>query len=107
MPNAVYNPEHSIHATLWAAKTYKFPIENVIFEFIESEEVNDTPHLQNIVDSYQRMGFCTAIDDFGEGFAELSMFCDLKTYLIKIDMALLRDIDKDPRRQSILRAMLK
>ena len=51
-------------------------------------------HLQNIVDNYRRMGFCTAIDDFGAGFAGLSMFCDLKTDLIKIDMALLRDIDK-------------
>jgi len=106
MPNAVYDPEHCIRATLWAAETYKFPIENIIFEFIETEEVHDMAHLQNIVDSYRRMGFCTAIEGFCAGFAGLSMFCDLKTDLIKIDMALLRNIDKDSRRQSIVRAML-
>ena len=46
MPNAVYDPEHCIRATLWAAKTHKFPIEKIIFEFVETEEVRNTAHLQ-------------------------------------------------------------
>ncbi|MDG1407768.1 MAG: EAL domain-containing protein [Octadecabacter sp.] len=106
MPNAVYDPEHCIRATLWAAKTYNFPIENIIFEFIETEEIHDNTHLQNIVGSYKRMGFRTAIDDFGAGYAGLSGFCDLATDFIKIDMALLRNIDTDPRRQSVVKAIL-
>lgn len=106
MPNAVYDPNHCIRATLWAAETYKFPIERIIFEFVESEEIHDMAHLQNIVDSYRSMGFSTGIDDFGAGYSGLSALCEIKTDLIKIDMALLRNIDTDPRRQSIVRAMI-
>lgn len=106
MPNAVYEPEHCIRATLWAARTHRFPIEKIIFEFVESEEIRDTLHLQNIVNSYNRMGFSTAIDDFGAGYAGLSALCDLKSNLVKVDMALLRNIDADPRRQTIVKSMI-
>ena len=52
------------------------------------------------------MGFSTAIDDFGSGYSGLTAFCDLKTDLIKIDMALLHNIDTDPRRQCIVKALI-
>jgi EAL domain-containing protein (putative c-di-GMP-specific phosphodiesterase class I) len=38
-----------------------------MFEFTENEEMSDTGHVENIVNSYREMGFTTAIDDFGAG----------------------------------------
>jgi len=103
MPNAVYRPELCIRTTLDAAERYHFPIERIIFEFTEAEAVVDITHLRSIVEHYRVQGFKTAIDDFGAGFAGLNLLAEIKTDLVKLDMALLRDIDTDPRRQIIVK----
>jgi len=102
MPNAVYRPELCIRTTLDAAERYGFPVERIIFEFTESEEVIDIAHLRGIVEHYQLQGFKTAIDDFGAGFAGLNLLAQVPTDLVKLDMALLRNIDKHKRRQTIV-----
>lgn len=102
MPNAVYRPELCIRTTLDAAERYGFPIERIIFEFTEAEEVVDIAHLRGIVEHYKLQGFKTAIDDFGAGFAGLNLLAEVQTDLVKLDMALLRDIDKNKRRQTIV-----
>lgn len=103
MPNAVYRPELCIRTTLDAAERYGFPVERIIFEFTEAEEVVDIAHLRGIVEHYKLQGFKTAIDDFGAGFAGLNLLAEVQTDLVKLDMALLRDIDKDKRRQTIVK----
>lgn len=106
LPNAVYEPRHCIQSTLKAAKDNNFPIEKIMFEITESEEVVDRQHLTNIFESYQAQGFTTAMDDFGAGYAGLSMLASLVPdlpYLLKIDMELVRDVDKIPDKQIIAR----
>ena len=106
MPNAVYRPELCIRATLEAADTYKFPVEQIIFEITEGEKIDDVPHLQAIIRHYQERGFKTALDDFGAGYAGLNLLADLQTDLIKLDMALIRDIDKVKSRRAIVRGIV-
>ncbi len=105
MPNAVYRPELCIRATLAAAEKYHFPIEQIIFEITESEKVDDLAHLRNIVDHYRQRGFKTAIDDFGAGYAGLNLLAEIQTDIMKLDMALLRDIDKRRSSQIIVRGI--
>lgn len=107
MPNAVYRPELCIRATLEAAERYGFPIERIIFEVTESEEVPDVPHVRSILQHYRARGFTVAIDDFGAGFAGLGLLAELPTDMVKLDMGLVRGIDADPVRQAIVRGMLQ
>jgi len=107
MPNAVYQPELCIRTTLAAAETYNFPVEKIIFEFTEGEKVEDHAHVRGIVEYYQKCGFKTAIDDFGAGYAGLNFLADMRTDLIKLDMALIRSIDRDKTRQSIVRGIVQ
>jgi len=107
MPNAVYRPELCIRTTLNAAATYGFPIERINFEFTESEQVTDTDHLKSIVDDYSERGFKTAIDDFGAGFAGLNLLCEIQTDMLKLDMQMIRGIDKDPVRQAVVRGVVQ
>ncbi|MFP5408454.1 MAG: EAL domain-containing protein [Gammaproteobacteria bacterium] len=107
MPNAVYRPELCIRTTLEAANTYGFPIERMIFEITEAEKVEDHEHLRDIVTHYQQRGFLTAIDDFGAGYSGLNLLAELQTDLIKLDMALIRDIDKHTGRQAITRGIMQ
>lgn len=107
MPNAVYRPELCIRTTLEAAEIYGFPVDRIIFEITEGEQVKDHAHLLEIVRYYQSQGFKTAIDDFGAGYSGLNLLAEIQTDIIKLDMALIRHIDQDRNRQAIVKAILQ
>ena len=73
MPNAIYQPERCIRTTLAAADTHGFPIQRIIFETVEGELIEDAKWLAEVLRAYQAIGFLTAIDDFGAGFAGLNL----------------------------------
>ena len=102
LPNAVYRPEACIRSTFAAAKEHRFPIEQIIFEVTEGEQIMDRPHLVNIFQEYRRFGFHTAIDDFGAGYAGLNLLADFQPDIIKIDMELVRGIDTNVAKQAIV-----
>jgi len=106
MPNAVYQAETCIRATLEAARRYDFPLERIIFEVTEQEQVLDLDHLISILRAYRKQGFRTAIDDFGAGYAGLNLLADFQPDLIKLDMELVRGIDQDSVRQVLVDGVL-
>lgn len=106
LPNAVYEPATCIRATLAAAKRYRFPIERIIFELTESEEPADKAHLLGIMEDYSKRGFTTAIDDFGAGYSGLTLLADFQPNLVKLDMALIRNIHVDDVRQTIVAGII-
>lgn len=106
LPNAVYQPAACIQSTFAAAREYGFPIENIIFEVTEGEQVADRAHLVNIFREYHRFGFCTAIDDFGAGYAGLGLLAEYQPDIIKLDMGLVRDIDTSQPKQAIVRGVM-
>jgi EAL domain-containing protein (putative c-di-GMP-specific phosphodiesterase class I) len=107
MPNAVYKPETCIRATLEAAERYTFPLDRIIFEVTEQEQVLDIDHLTGILRAYRKQGFKTAIDDFGAGYAGLNLLADFQPDLIKLDMGLIRGIDQDHVRQVLVEGTVK
>lgn len=106
LPNAIYKPERCIRTTLNAAKKYNFPAEQIMFEFTEVEKIEDSNFVKSIVEYYNKLGFKTAIDDFGSGYAGLGLLADFQTDIVKLDMELIRNIDKDHARQSIVKNCL-
>jgi EAL domain-containing protein (putative c-di-GMP-specific phosphodiesterase class I) len=104
MPNAVYEPSRCLRATLEAALRTGFPVERIIFETTEDERVDDA-YLKQIFATYRAQGFKTAIDDFGAGYAGLNLLADFQPDIVKIDMALIRGIDRDRARQTIVGAL--
>ncbi|MGY6565986.1 MAG: EAL domain-containing protein [Halomonadaceae bacterium] len=106
LPNAVYEPQACIQATLAISQQVGWPTERLVFEVTESEKVQDQEHLRNIIEAYRSMGFTTALDDFGNGFANLDLLTILHPDRLKIDRALVMGCDDDVRRQAILRALV-
>ena len=102
LPNAVYEPSACIGATLEAAERVNFPTSNILFEFCENEAL-DTDHLLHILQSYDTMGFKTAIDDFGAGYAGLNLLAQFQPNYVKLDMGLSRNIDSTPVKQVMMR----
>lgn len=107
MPNAVYEPAACIRTTLVAADTFGFPIERIMFEVTEGEIITERKHLITILREYQRFGFRTAIDDFGAGYAGLTLLTDFQPDIVKLDMELLRGIDHHPVKQKIVAALVE
>lgn len=106
-PNAVYKPELCIRTTLAAAREYGFPIERILFEVTEGEEIADHAHLLAIIREYQRLGFRTAIDDFGAGYAGLNLLAEMQTDFIKLDLKLIRGIDRHRPKQIIVNGIMQ
>lgn len=106
LPNAVYNPASCIKITMEAAQRCKFPTSRLMFEVTEAEPVRDPKHLSAIFEEYRSRGFLTAIDDFGAGHAGLNLLAEFQPHIIKLDMALIRDIDSNNIRQSIVQGLV-
>lgn len=102
LPNAVYEPATCIRLTLAAAHKVGFAPERLIFELTEGEKIQNPAHALRIIKDYQQRGFMTAIDDFGAGYSGLNLLADFQPHLVKLDMALTRDIDRDPVRRAIV-----
>ena len=105
LPNAVYSPVACIQLTLKTARATGLPLDRLVFEFTENERI-DSAHVRSIIDAYRRFGFATAIDDFGAGYAGLGLLAHLQTDIVKLDMDLIRGIDRSPAKRAILHAMV-
>lgn len=106
MPNAVYQAEYCIRTTLAAARTYNFDTRKIIFELTEGENLSSVEHLVSIISAYQNMGFSTAIDDFGAGFSRYNLMTASPPDLLKLDMGLIRDIDREPNKQAVVNGIV-
>lgn len=105
LPNAVYEPRACIRLTLAAAMRTGFPVQRIMFEFTEVERL-DSAHVLNILRTYRAMGFKTAIDDFGAGYAGLGLLSDFQPDLVKLDMDLIRGLGKSSVKRTIVRNTL-
>jgi EAL domain-containing protein (putative c-di-GMP-specific phosphodiesterase class I) len=106
MPNAVYEPAACIRSSLHAASRVGFNPSRIMFEFTENEHMSDPDHVGRIVEEYKRIGFTTALDDFGAGYAGLNLLARFQPDLVKIDMELIRGIETSSARQAIVRGIL-
>jgi EAL domain-containing protein (putative c-di-GMP-specific phosphodiesterase class I) len=106
MPNAVYEAKACIRRTLSTAARVGFPLDQISFEITEDERIDDHAHLRAIIEEYRRHGFLVALDDFGAGYAGLNLLADIRPDIIKLDIALVRDIDRDFTRRTLVLAMV-
>lgn len=107
LPNAVYSPAACIQLTLKTARATGLPTDRLIFEFTENEQMLDADHVKGIVESYRKMGFATALDDFGAGHAGLGLLARFQTDFIKLDMELVRGIDTSMPRRMIVEGLVR
>lgn len=106
LPNAVYQPAACLRKTLDAAARTGFPVDHLIFEVTEVEPSRDLAHLRSIFEEYRSHGMITAIDDFGAGHSGLGMLADFQPDIIKLDMAVCRNIHLDRARRAITRSVV-
>lgn len=76
---------------------------SIIFEITEKTAVSDYKSFRRTIDNYISQGYKIAIDDTGAGYSGLRLLAETHPQYIKIDMELIRDIDKDMIKQELMK----
>lgn len=77
--------------------------ENIVFEITEKNSVVDIRSFKKIIDNYKDQGYRIAIDDAGSGYSGLKLITEIHPHYIKLDMHLIRDIDKDGLKYALIK----
>jgi diguanylate cyclase (GGDEF)-like protein len=80
---------------------------NIVFEITEKTAIKDYIEFKKIIENYKTQGYKIAIDDVGTGYSGLTTISEVRPNYIKIDIFLIRDIDKDNFKKSIVRALVE
>lgn len=107
LPQGLNESDTSVSSTVSAAARHALPIDRVILEVTEGEVIADYAQLGRQLNEFRSMGLKFAIDDFGAGYSGLNLLADFQPDQIKIDMNLLRGIERHGPRQSIVRAVVQ
>lgn len=81
--------------------------EQIVLEITERASMDHIRDIGERVARLRGMGFRIAIDDLGAGYAGLASFVHLRPDVVKLDMGLIRGIDADPVRQTLVRSVLE
>lgn len=85
---------------------YNISPESVIFEITEKTAIEDYKSFNDVIKKYTNQGYRIALDDTGSGYSGLKMLSETKPHYVKIDIELIRNIDKDNFKQNLLKAFV-
>lgn len=81
--------------------------QQVIVEVTENEIISRSDEFAAEVRKLKAAGISLALDDFGAGFAGLSLLSKFQPDKIKIDREIIRDVHKSGPKQAIMHAIIK
>ncbi len=79
----------------------------VVLEITERTSLEGEIDLQYRVAELRELGFRIAIDDLGGGHARMGTFSPLDTDFVKLDMSLVRDVDRHPMKHRLIRSVIE
>ena len=79
----------------------------VVFEITERAAIADFAHFHQNVTRLREQGYRVAVDDLGSGYASLNSVAILSPDFVKIDMAMIRDIDQSLIKQRLLQTIVR
>lgn len=75
---------------------------SVVLEITERASLESISDVERRMGALRAMGFRIAVDDLGAGYAGLSYFARISPDIVKIDMSLTRDLDKDAVKRRVV-----
>ncbi len=78
----------------------------VVLEITERAALHDVEEAKVKISELRSMGFRIALDDLGAGYAGLTSFTQIRPDVVKLDMALVRDVDKDAVKRKLIRSVI-
>lgn len=85
---------------------HKISSESIIFEITGKACIKDYKSFRSILSIYIDEGYKIAIDNAGSGYSGIKTLAETKPNYIKIDMSIIRDVDKDSFKQAVIKAFV-
>lgn len=104
-PTTIHDPNFKPEALIRTLEHSQLQPSDLVLEVSEQESIHSFDVFREVRDEYGKLGFQFALDDTGAGYASLEAVMELAPEFIKVDRAFVRDIDKDPARRTLLRAL--
>jgi diguanylate cyclase (GGDEF)-like protein len=86
-------------------REYLFKCENIVFEITERDAIKNIDTFTKTIEYFKDQKYKIAIDDAGSGYSGLNRICSISPSYIKLDMEIIRDIDKQFTKQAIVKSM--
>ena len=104
--NIIYDEKFQEGFTKNCLRDYGLDAENIIFEITERVSVLDSHAFLGSINHYKNQNYGIALDDVGAGYSGLNTIANVRPNILKLDMSLVRDIDKDETKQLLCKAMV-
>jgi EAL domain-containing protein (putative c-di-GMP-specific phosphodiesterase class I) len=76
----------------------------IVLEITEQAPLDRVPDLSGRISRLRDLGFRLAVDDLGAGYSGHVSLAVLEPEIVKLDMGLVRGVDRDPARREIVRS---
>jgi len=105
-PNIIHDEKFKEGFTKDRLTKYQLDINNIIFEITERTAIMDSKVFLEAIEHYREQNYGIAIDDVGAGYSGLNAIANVRPHLLKLDIHLIRDIDKDETKRLLCKAMV-
>lgn len=102
LPSTIYNPDFCLQHTFSLVEKYAIDPQDLVFEVVETERIDDVPHLLSVLKRYKQEGMKVALDDVGAGFATLDVLSSLQPDYVKVDRGYITNCHQDQEKQAFL-----
>ncbi len=106
-PSSLKSSPTAIASILKSAEDNDMAPSDIILEILESEIIRDYKEFRENILDYRRSGMVFALDDFGAGYAGLNLLAEYQPDFVKLDMMLIRNIDRNGPRQAIIHGIIR
>jgi EAL domain-containing protein (putative c-di-GMP-specific phosphodiesterase class I) len=79
----------------------------VVLEITENAPLDRVPDLSGRLARLRELGFRFAVDDLGAGYSGHLHLAILEPQVVKLDMSLVRGVDRDPARRDLVRSAVR
>jgi diguanylate cyclase (GGDEF)-like protein len=101
VPNQVFTDEDLNEMR----NTYGDLFGKIVLEITENE-FSGREEIRKKIGIFRKLGAKVAIDDYGSGYSNTSALLTIEPNFLKIDMSIIRDIDKDSDKQHLVESII-
>ena len=105
-PTSIYSPEFCLKSTIHTANQLGIDPSLLVFEVVETEQVDDINHLKRILMYYKERGFEYALDDVGDGYSTLEVLEEITPTYMKLDIQYVQGVSSHPEKQLLAKQFL-
>lgn len=82
-------------------------VADTVLEITERTAIKDFKRFRDALDQLKTLGLRIAVDDTGSGYSSLQSIAEFKPEFIKFDISIIKNIDKDKVKRSLVETLLK